>query len=520
MIVIRFFIIYFIRIQYAKVIRWKPPIDLADEMFVNGSLDATSFGPCCPQPKGDIYLPSQDEQCLYLNIYKPIQSSSQQNSLLPVFVWIHGGAHEIGCSSQSIPLIYNGTNMIAHSPADQPVIIVTINYRLGVLADMFLEELIEEDPQWPTAGNYMYLDMLSALRWIQKNIGDYGGDSGNVTIFGQSAGGLSVVDLGAVRGSSGLYRTAISQSGLSSPGTYTSYYNTKDALNVSTIIVQQLNCSNESKEKVLECLRSASIVDLYKIYGNRYTKPIIDDYFFPLYPPLAILNGTYNNISLIMGNNDYDIPFCLDNPDMNYTGAIDYISQFVAKKWIPSLIDHYSLKNCSSNRNANRSRCCSIVLSMATDDLFDCDIRRIFNSFYSKYGSKSERNKLYSYHLDCYPQCPNVTEKGICRHSAELPFVFGTISDFHSQELFNCTWDYSTRQFSNEIISHWMNIATTGRPLNSWSSYDPMSPRHFHITPDRGFIDQIWQKNCSFFDFIEADGVEQKFGKQLFKINK
>ena len=66
--------------------------------------------------------------------------------------------------------------MIAHSPPDQPVIIVTINYRLSVLADMYLQELIDEDSQWPTAGNYMYLDMLSALRWINKNIRDYGGD--------------------------------------------------------------------------------------------------------------------------------------------------------------------------------------------------------------------------------------------------------------------------------------------------------------------------------------------------------
>ncbi|CAF1485723.1 unnamed protein product, partial [Rotaria sordida] len=198
--------IEYLGIQYAKVVRWKPPIDLSEEIFPNASFQATSFGPCCPQPKTDTYIPKQDEQCLYLNIYKPIVQSN--DSLLPVFIWIHGGAHKIGCSSQSIPLIYNGTNMIAHSPPDQPVIIITINYRLGILADMFLKELIEEDPEWPTAGNYMYLDMLSALRWINKNIRDYGGDPNNVSLFGQSAGGLSVTDLGAVKGSTGLYRTA------------------------------------------------------------------------------------------------------------------------------------------------------------------------------------------------------------------------------------------------------------------------------------------------------------------------
>jgi len=255
------------------VIRWKPPIDLASQMFLNGSFEATSFGPCCPQPTSDIYIPEQDEQCLYLNIYKPIVPSN--HSLLPVFVWVHGGAHSHGCSSEDVPVLFNGTNMIANSPPDQPVIIITINYRLGVLADMFLTELIEEDPEWPTAGNYMYLDMLSALRWIKKNIQDYGGDPNNVSIFGQSAGGLSVTDLGAVKGSANLYRAAISQSGLTSPGTYSAYYNMSNALDYSNSVVQRLNCSNDDKQKLLACIRNSSTENILNAYGNRYTRPII-----------------------------------------------------------------------------------------------------------------------------------------------------------------------------------------------------------------------------------------------------
>ena len=497
------------RIQYARVTRWKPPVDMASTRFANGSLQATSFGPCCPQPQTDTYIPEQDEQCLYLNIYKPLVPSN--HSLLPVFVWIHGGAHKIGCASQSIPLIYNGTNMIANAPSDQPVIIVTINYRLGILADMFLKELIEEDPLWPTAGNYMYLDMLSALRWIKKNIRDYGGDPSHVSLFGQSAGGLSVTDLGAVKGSMGLYRTALSQSGLSSPATYTSYYSMADALNCSTSVVQRLNCTNQDKGRVLSCMRNASINDLFKIYADRYTKPIIDLHFFPMYPPAAIQNGQYNNISLIMGNNDYDLTLCLDHPDMNYTDALTLISQSIEAKWVPAVVDYYRLKNCSADRQANTSRCCSIVHIMATDKLFDCDIRRIFDAFYSRYGPQQEENQLFSYHLNCYPQCPTVPEQGICRHSAELPFVFGTISDFHSEGLFNCTWDPTSRLFSNRIIEQWISIATTGRPLSSWPAYNPSSPKHFHITPDRGFLAEIWNRNCSFFNAMEAEGAKEKF---------
>ena len=126
----------------------------------------------------------------------------------------------------------------------------------------------------------MYLDMLSVLNWIKKNIEDYRGDPTNVALFGQSAGGLSVVDLSAVKGSANLYRTAISQSGLGSPGSSSSYYNGSDALNYSNSVVQRLNCTNEDKERVLSCLRNSSIENLHRPYINRYTRPIIDNYFF------------------------------------------------------------------------------------------------------------------------------------------------------------------------------------------------------------------------------------------------
>ncbi len=492
------------------MIRWKPPIDLASQMFPNGSFEATSFGPCCPQLKSGAYIIQQDEQCLYLNIYKPIVPSN--HSLLPVLVWIHGGGHNHGCSTQSIPLIFNGTNMIANSPPDQPVIIITINYRLSVLADMFLNELIEEDPEWPTAGNYMYLDMLSALRWINKNIRDYGGDPTNVSLFGQSAGGLSVFDLGAVKGSAGLYRSAISQSGLASPGSYSAYYNMSNALSYSNSLVQRLNCSSGDKQKILSCIRNSSIEELFKVYVDRYTRPIIDNHFFPLYPPLAIQSGTYNNISLIMGHNDFEQPICFQNPDMTYTEALALINHSVDHKWVQAIVDYYHLNNCSSDRNANNTRCCNIVRLILLDHMFDCDIRRIFNAFYLKYGPEYENNKLFSYHLNCYPTCPIVSQEGICRHSSELPFVFGTVGDCDSQGLFNCTWDSQTRTFSNGIISHWINIATTGRPLNEWPHYDPSTPKYFHITPDQGFLSEPWNRNCSFFDEIEAEGVRETFG--------
>jgi hypothetical protein len=280
----------FLRIRYGNVTRWKPPTDLSSETFPNGLFDATSFVPCCLQLIGDIYIPEQDEQCLYLNIFKPIVQSI--NSLLPVLVWVHGDAHRGGCSLQNIPLLFNGTNLIANSPPNQPVIIIRINYRLGVLADMYLTELIEEDPKWPTAGNSMYLDMLSALRWINKTIHDYGGDPTNVSLFGQSPGGLSVIDLGSVRGSSGLYRY----------------------------------------DHILIDIQDQLLIIIY----------------FPMYPPLSIKSGRYNNITLIMVNNDFKEPICFQHSDMTYNEALELITRSVEQKCISSIVDYYNLHSCSS----------------------------------------------------------------------------------------------------------------------------------------------------------------------------
>ncbi|UJR18060.1 hypothetical protein I4U23_004960 [Adineta vaga] len=98
------------------------------------------------------------------------------------------------------------------------------------------------------------------------------------------------------------------------------------------------------------------------------------------------------------------------------------------------------------------------------------------------------------------------------RHSSELPFVFGTVSDADSREEFECTWKNQTRRFSDQIISHWINIATMGRPLIQWLNYNSSKPTYSHITPDQQFLSTIWNRNCSFFDQIENEGVAETFG--------
>jgi para-nitrobenzyl esterase len=169
-----------------------------------GTRDATAFGAACIQPKsrpGSIYawdLPSTSEDCLFLNIWAPARARRA-----PVFVWIHGGSLVAGSGGDTL---YDGTRIAEHG-----VIVVTINYRLGVLGYLAHPALSAESPDH-VSGNYGLLDQIEALRWVKRNISAFGGDATNVTIAGESAGGLSVMYLMAAPDARGLFSKAVAQS--------------------------------------------------------------------------------------------------------------------------------------------------------------------------------------------------------------------------------------------------------------------------------------------------------------------
>lgn len=182
-------------------LRWKPPAPAASW---GGVRDASAFGPACWQPKpraGSLYaspLKAFSEDCLSLNIWTPDKARTA-----PVLVWIHGGSLISGSSSESL---YDGAAL-----ARQGVVVVSINYRLGVLGYLAHPELSAESPDH-VSGNYGLLDQIAALKWVRSNIASFGGDPANVTIAGESAGGLSVMYLMASPRARGLFQKAIAQS--------------------------------------------------------------------------------------------------------------------------------------------------------------------------------------------------------------------------------------------------------------------------------------------------------------------
>jgi para-nitrobenzyl esterase len=170
----------------------------------SGVRAATTYGPVAPQQ--DMFAAMlgmdpepQDEACLYLNVFTPAVDDSRR----PVMVWIHGGAFVLGSGSNPG---YDGASLAKRGD----VVVVTINYRLGALGFLHLAELSDD---YPEAGNLGILDQIAALRWVQENIEAFGGDPGNVTIFGESAGGMSVGTLLGTPAARGLFHKAIPQSG-------------------------------------------------------------------------------------------------------------------------------------------------------------------------------------------------------------------------------------------------------------------------------------------------------------------
>jgi para-nitrobenzyl esterase len=216
--------------------RWRPPVAMARWTRVR---ETTAFGPACHQQTGrgtSIYAaaepPSMSEDCLSLNIWTPASAANA-----PVFVWIHGGALTNGASSETA---YDGARMAADG-----VIVVSINYRLGVLGYLAHPELSSESRK-QVSGNYGLLDQIEALRWVEKNIAAFGGDPENVTIAGESAGALSVMYLMASPQARGLFDRAIVQSGymLSTPELRSSRYGGPPAEGVGFWLQGQLGQSN------------------------------------------------------------------------------------------------------------------------------------------------------------------------------------------------------------------------------------------------------------------------------------
>jgi len=184
----------FTGIRYGRAGRFSAPVAVAKAEQLRGD----AFGPACPQT-GDRYRP-QGEDCLFLNVWTP---DIEKPARRPVMVYFHGGAYSTGSVTDPV-------NDGARLAARGDVVVVTVNHRLNALGYLYLARL---DPRFPDSGNAGQLDLIVALQWVQCNIAAFGGDPGNITVFGQSGGGAKIATLMAMPEAKGLFHKAITMSG-------------------------------------------------------------------------------------------------------------------------------------------------------------------------------------------------------------------------------------------------------------------------------------------------------------------
>jgi para-nitrobenzyl esterase len=263
-------------------LRWEPPAPAA---HWSGVRQATQFAPHCAQPATPFGIASTSEDCLYLNVYAPA-GTSLRGGTLPVMVWIHGGSFVSGESDDfdPAPLVRRG------------VIVVTLNYRLGALG--FLADSALADTPNGAAGNYGLMDQQAALRWVQANIARFGGDRRDVTLFGQSAGGISVLSQLVSPEARGLFSRAIVESG------------TPDLVQASLAAAEsrgqafaaKAGCADSTAAATAACLRALPVGTLLEDQATSYD-PNIDGLVLPQSIESAVSTGRFNRVPVIDGTN-------------------------------------------------------------------------------------------------------------------------------------------------------------------------------------------------------------------------
>jgi para-nitrobenzyl esterase len=448
-------------IPYAEApigeLRFSPP--MAKEPW-NGIFDALEFGPCAYQGNtgdlieeievptdGEIYhvqtkkLEPESEDCLSLNIWTPATDSGKR----PVMFWIHGGAFKTGSAKMDD---HNGSALAQYGD----VVIVTINYRLGALGYLYIPCV---------TANVGQLDQILALKWVHDNIHLFGGDPDNVTIFGGSAGGYSVITLCAMPAAKGLFQHVISQSPpLVDPIPDESP--TKNLMNKLGI-----------KEGDIHALREIPVKEIIKVQDeiskglDTGFRPQIDGETLPIHPLKAFQTGKCKNIDLMMGTTlDELTTFIAPDPSLSKINdeqsLIGILTQIgIKKKKIKNIIMTY--KKAREGKHSNEPK--QLLIALLTDMIFRIPTLRLLED-QSRYQPNT-----YSYLFTWASPAFNGALGSF--HGLEMVFVFRKIDDPELIPLIGLKPNYN---LSSKIKAAWTSFAHNGNPntdqLPQWPTYE------------------------------------------------
>ena len=424
--------------------RWKPP--MAPKPW-NGIRVAKTFPNNCPQIP--IVPGPQSEDCLGLNVWTPARTASDK---LPVMVWIHGGGFQIGASSQSA---YDGEPLAA-----QGVVLVTINYRLGVFGFLAHPTLDKESPQ-DVSGNYGLLDMVTALEWVKRNIAAFGGDPGNVTIFGESAGGTAVCLLMVMPQAEGLFQKAISESAAWMFGPVSHLRNSW----YGRIPMLQFG---EKLGPNLAALRSKSTAEIIKGLpppmsrneaadrGEAYM-PVVDGWVLPDDPARLFAEGKFRHVALLAGTNA-DEGTLLGGPRVRTIAQLRKWAQDRVGSHVDRLLELYPAATDADAYGAAVQAIGDLTFLYGTRSVLRAASHsnpQTFQYQFTRVNGVGRRIKWGSF------------------HASEIPYVFETLPDSvygTGPELFGDfsvdadTYNQQDAKLSEAMSKAWVAFAKTGSP--------------------------------------------------------
>jgi para-nitrobenzyl esterase len=420
-------------------LRWREPMPVPSWKGVRA---ATQYQSACAQPDmgwNSSLVPTASEDCLYLNVWTPRVDRAAR---LPVMVWIHGGAFAGGSGTDPM---FDGGRLSARG-----VVLVTLNYRLGVLGFF-------SHPQLglgvnAASGNFGLLDQIAALQWVRDNIERFGGDPAAVTIFGQSAGGGSVVALLTSPLARGTFRSAIVESGA-----------TLGPQPATTLAAAQAIGEKFADKASLEQLRALSTHDLMQRWGAFIaggpqgppiqSGPIVDGHVLTEEPTAAFAAGREQKVPLIIGNNAREGFGRI--PDAQLPRIIQGFYGQDAAAVLPEYAPSSGMQQSALGTPANQ---------WLTDTTFRCGAV-ITAERHSATGAR-----VYSYQFE--QSLPGHPEEG-AQHSFELPYVFGNLLN---QGVLGGAYSASDRALSDAMVDYWTNFAKAGDPnepaLPAWPAFD------------------------------------------------
>ena len=456
--------LYFKGIPYAAPpvvsLRWKPPADVQPWTDV---LAADECASACPQNPSIVEGVDWNEDCLYLNVYRPKSGAAS----LPVMVFFHGGGFLIGSASEPY---YDGEWLAHH----KNVVLVTVNYRLGPFGYLYV-------PEYDIGGNFGLLDQIKALEWVQENISSFGGNPDNVTVFGESSGGVSVgLLLGLVPE---LFHKAIIQSGWIYQRRY--IMSAKGAARQGNRLLAEIGCGD--LDDAAECLRQKPPEDILSaVYqpdmldpGQYSFSPVLDKTVITDVPYKLIIKGKGKEIPLIMGvNGDEGTFFSYFLGIENETDYEDWLRATFGFLATP-LLKHYPSGEYGEPWLA--------AADIMGDLIFSCPTRNILKKL-AWFNST-----VYHYRFTFVPSTGQEPPFLGAFHGSEIAYLFRSFSPESPAAV----------AVSDNITELWTSFARSGIPSCGdiqWEPFKPFSQHYLIIDNDLSMGQYPEKEHCDFWD--------------------